>query len=271
MTTVSEDNWVAPLHPPRRQPTTLSPAEPPRPARWRVLLVAGLLATLALAAALWPRGPSDPVDLSNVERTQLVAAADLATVRVSARACPGVTTGSGFVVGTVMFTTAHLVAFESSVKVDRPGQPVVAGVLASSAAVDVAVVDASWLVARPLPIRQRDLPDQSAVVVAGHPDGGELAVVDGTLRAYAPSAEWGLDGERVMLIDAPVGGGFSGGPVLDRTGSVAGMLVGVDATTGLSVAVPGDELHAVADAADAVWGNGSGLVVHAPAPCPERG
>ncbi len=233
MTTVSEDNWVAPLHPPRRQPTTLSPAEPPRPARWRVLLVAGLLATLALAAALWPRGPSDPVDFSNVERTQLVAAADLATVRVSARACPGVTTGSGFVVGTVMFTTAHLVAFESSVKVDRPGQPVVAGVLASSAAVDV-------------------------------------AVVDGTLRAYAPSAEWGLDGERVMLIDAPVGGGFSGGPVLDRTGSVAGMLVGVDATTGLSVAVPGDELHAVADAADVVWGSGSGLVVHAPAPCPER-
>lgn len=271
MTTVSEDNWVAPLHPPRRRPAFPAPVEPPKPARRRTLFVTGLLATLTLAAVSWPRGQMDPVDLGNAERTALVAAADLATVRVSARACPGVATGSGFVVDSVLFTTAHLVAFESSVKVDRPGQPVVARVLASSTAADVAVVDASWLVARPLPIRQHDLPDQSAVVVAGHPDGGELAVVDGTLRAYAASTDWGLGGDRVMLIDASVSGGFSGGPVLDRNGSVAGMLIGVDTTTGLSVAVPGDELHAVAHAAGAVWGSGSGPIVHAPETCPERG
>lgn len=209
--------------------------------------------------------------LSSPERTELLAAADLATVRVAARACPGVTTGSGFVVDSILFTTAHLVTFETAVKVDRPGQPTIANVLASSTSTDVAMIDAAMLVARPLRIDPGDLDAGSGVLVAGHPGGEGLSVVDGTVTGYADAGAWGVGGTRVLLIDAPVGGGFSGGPVLNPSGDVVGMVVGRDRTTGLSVAVPGSELRAVAEAAESVWGTGSQLVTHSAIPCGETG
>lgn len=271
MTTMGDEVWAVPRHPPRR-------ASPPAPAasvrpdvhagrRRPIGLAVAAIGAAACAVGLLLSGvfgvpPATVAAFTPGERTELAAAADLATVRVAARACPGVTTGSGFVVDSVLMTTAHLVTFETAVKVDRPGRPVVADVLASSASLDVAVIDAAMLVARPLRIEPGEVARGSAVVVAGHPGGDGLSVVDGEVAGYADAGEWGVGGVRVLLIDAPVGAGFSGGPVLDHEGAVVGMVVGRDRTTGLTVAVPGQELRSVAAAAESVWGGGSRLITH---------
>ncbi|NNF53605.1 MAG: trypsin-like peptidase domain-containing protein [Acidimicrobiales bacterium] len=272
MTTEGENYWASPTSPP-----LVGSAGPPHalgaefgfisrsggvePAEQRsrrgegiALGVTALLILIAVVGLL-ATGPAtagtDP--MSGEEKRMVMAAADIATVRLAARACPGTSFGSGFVVDGLLFTSGHLVEFDDIVKVDRPGQPVLASVLGTSRSHDVAVLDASSLVARPLGLASGPAEVGEPVMLAGHPGGAGLQVLDGVVVSYQSASSWGMNGDNVMLIDTGTEGGFSGGPVLDRDGDIVGMLAAVDKTTGLTVAIPVGELSLIVALADATW------------------
>lgn len=90
-------------------------------------------------------------------------------------------------------------------------------------------------------------------MLAGHPGGTGLQVLEGEVVGYQSASVWGMNGDKVMLIDQGTEGGFSGGPVLNRNGDVVGMLAAVDATTGLTVAIPVEELSPIVTLAKGAW------------------
>ncbi len=282
------DGWEIPTRP----PTIAWPAGPPldrgvvigqptshRPRFTRTSGVAIVLAVVVLVGlgvllALNPLSTaprSEP--LSRQEKIDLIARSQISTVRVAARACPGVIRGSGFVVEDLLFTSGHIARHDQQLKVDRPGQAVDSLIMATSASLDVAIADGGGVVAVDMTLANDPVPEGETVLLAGFPDGGELESVEATVSGYAPSSEWGMQGRRVMLLEPGIRAGFSGGPVLNRDGDLIGMLVGVDSVTGLSVAIPSDELVAVVRLAAETWvagdeaGSGMGSVAHAARPC----
>ncbi|NNE94430.1 MAG: trypsin-like peptidase domain-containing protein [Acidimicrobiales bacterium] len=236
---------------------------------WRVaaiLSVVGAAVALLLATGVGTaQARVDP--LSEQERIDLGARARVSTVRVAARSCPGSVRGSGFVVGGLLFTSGHLVVFDDRLKVDRPGQPVESPVVAASTTIDIAVANGSALVALDLNLSRTAPPAGERIFLAGFPGGGPLEVAEATLEGYGNATDWGVLGERVMLIERGIRPGFSGGPVFNRDGDVVGMLAGVDVVTGLTVAIPADELARTVELAVETWGTGVGSVAHAARPC----
>jgi hypothetical protein len=78
------------------------------------------------------------------------------------------------------------------------------------------------------------------VLVAGFP-GGRYEAVWGTVRRYEQRVGRGSL-TSVMLIDVQAHPGLSGGAVLDRAGSVAGLVAARDPATGWTVAYPLSEV-----------------------------
>ncbi len=234
-------------------------------------LLAALTVLLGSALVSVTSGPAEARshELSRAETVQLTAQAEISTVRVAARACPGAIRGSGFVVEDLLFTAKHLVTHDDRVKVDRPGRPVLTSIIGATAELDIAVARADDLVALPLALASAGPPENETVFVAGFPDGNEMQTSEAVIVRYADAAAWGVAGERVMLLQVEIRKGFSGGPVLNRDGELIGMLTGQDQVTGLAVAIPADELREVVELAATTWSSerGSGAVTHSARPC----
>jgi S1-C subfamily serine protease len=138
--------------------------------------------------------------------------------------------GSGLVVGTrgYIITNEHVVRGCIAPRVlDSANASYPAHIAATDAANDLALlkIDHSW----PQTASFRDGPEPRAgdpVIVAGYPLPGLVAatmsVTDGSVTTLA-----GPRGDsRLLQISAPVQPGNSGGPLLDRNGQVAGVVVG---------------------------------------------
>jgi S1-C subfamily serine protease len=78
------------------------------------------------------------------------------------------------------------------------------------------------------------------VVMVGRGDG-QLRWRRGRVHLYTTGGPYGAAGT-VMLIDPATTFGYSGGPVLDGSGRVVGILRALDLTTGLAVAIPVSDL-----------------------------
>ena len=281
MRDIRQDSWPRPTRPPTvGNVRDLSPAgldTVAAPVRRRVggPLVMALLATLTVlfAAGLVSitSGPAEArsAELGRDEKLALIAQAEISTVRVAARACPGAILGSGFVVDDLLFTAKHLVAHDDRVKVDRPGRPVLVPIIGATVDLDIAVARADDLVAIPLLMASTDPPENETVLVAGFPDGDEMQAAEASILRYADASVWGMPGQRVMLLEVGIRKGFSGGPVLNRDGELVGLLTGQDQLTGLAVAIPADELREIIELAGSTWSSetGSGAVTHLARPC----
>ncbi len=168
---------------------------------------------------------------------ELRALAAQSTLRVAAKSCAGLTRGSGFVVDGVVVTNRHVVEGAARAKVDQPVAPMFATVIAASASMDIATLEA------PASISLRWADTQAAVgdvvMLAGHGDGAGVEVLEGLVIGRFDGGAYGQSDE-VLMIDAVTVGGFSGGPVLDARGTVVGVLQGFDHATGLTIAIPSD-------------------------------
>lgn len=173
--------------------------------------------------------------LSAVETSALVRLAEASTVRVSTRTCDGHQLGSGFVAEGHTLTNRHLVTGATEIKVDRPVSPVLVPIDRRAADLDLAIGRA--VAASPVELADANPEPGTTVALAGHAGGGATIVIEGTVQLYDDGAAWGVDGP-VMLIDGSSTGGFSGGPVFDRTGRVVAMLQGYSPTVDLSIAIP---------------------------------
>jgi S1-C subfamily serine protease len=113
-----------------------------------------------------------------------------------------------------------------------------------STANDVAVVGGLRLGTEPVPLAAEDPWPGEEVWVAGfaHDSGGDTLADGLTVKAarvvdYVPGQAMGQR-SRVLRLDVPVRPGMSGGPVLDQTGRLAGVVFAVQSPTDDALAIP---------------------------------
>ncbi len=144
--------------------------------------------------------------------------------------------GSGFFVsGELVLTNAHVLCEDSPVVVRSDGQQLRGAVLQRDDRLDLALVSVMGAGATPLP-----LGDAAAVAVGdrvfmvGSPMGSEFTVHEGIVSNHTS-----VLGVAYLQVDANVNPGNSGGPLLDRSGKVVGIVslkrVGAE---GMSFALP---------------------------------
>lgn len=165
-------------------------------------------------------------------------------------------TGTGFVVspGRVV-TNAHVVAGVSTPLIQTSGQGTLrARVVYFDPAKDLAVLAVDGLNVAPLPVAA-NLPAGAPAAFAGYPLGGPLQVKPARIISAGPLLVANIDSEKKSLLDvyqlaANVQSGNSGGPLLDTSGNVVGVIFAKSTTSDpLGFALTMDEAGPVIAAA----------------------
>ena len=195
------------------------------------------------AERIIPVSPADPAIVG--QPGVVAAAASIVKVTGDAKSCSRRIEGSGFVYadGRVM-TNAHVVAGvrNPQVQVGGVGRQLAATVVYYDPKVDVAVLEVNGLHAKPLAF-SGVLGSSADAVVAGFPEDGPYqtvaARIRGAERARGPDIYQDADVTReIYAVRAQVQPGNSGGPLLDTSGGVAGVVFGRavnDPTTGYAL------------------------------------
>lgn len=213
--------------------------------------VAVLAAALLLSAVVVAgRGPS--IDgggpLTGAEVDAVAARVGPAVVRVEADGCGGATAGSGFLVGGRVVTSGHLVRGAADLSFDGDAAR---GRVAIAGSLDPADLAFSTLLAGPGAPGRRGLeiapeaPGDGAPVVIVSRTGGRLRWLAAVARTV-DGGPYGAGGP-LLALDRPVAPGWSGGPVVDRSGRVVGVVRAVDSSTGVTLAEPARQLGSPVD------------------------
>ncbi len=169
-----------------------------------------------------------------------------ATVRLSARSCDSQVTGSGFAVASVerdellLLTNQHIVGDATEAKADQPIRPALTGVVATSNVIDLAELAPVGSIA--LEFSEQVPAPGDFIAIIGHPAGREAIALHSQVRLVADGETWGQQG-KVLLFDAELVAGFSGGPVIGSDGKVVAIVTGYSPTTGLGVALLAEDVQ----------------------------
>jgi serine protease Do len=180
----------------------------------------------------------------------IIQTAVQAVVRVRATGDLAQASGSGFFVRTgdgrtYLVTNHHVVWGATAVTVERSdGIQDTASVLATDPATDLALLRPAIREA-PATLSFGDdaaLGQGDWICALGSPGGVFNAASAGIVSARGTVPDAVVAGERLvdhLFIDAVVGPGNSGGPVVDRQGQVVGVVAATLGSRGLGIAVPG--------------------------------
>ena len=189
---------------------------------------------VAVPSAAWARG---------VART-----ADASTVKVLGQACGYVQEGSAFVVGPgALLTNAHVVAGEPATSVVVGGQQYPATVVYFNPTYDLAVLRTAAPLAASLTLDASTVPSGTQAAVVGYPEDGPLTAAPAAVAAQLTAQGRNIYNEgtvsrQVYQIDANVEPGNSGGPLVDSSGQVIGVVFSRStayAGVGYALASPG--------------------------------
>ena len=162
-------------------------------------------------------------------------------IRGVAPGCQKVLEGTGFVVApNRVMSNAHVVAGSDSVTVEVDGQTYDAGVVSYDPEADISILDVPNLPSQPLSFAEWSAPTGTDAVVMGYPGGGDFvatpARVRETIELNGPDIyRTATVNREVYTIRGTVRQGNSGGPMINRTGKVLGVVFGAavdDADTG---------------------------------------
>ena len=216
--------------------------------------MAGITGAVVLAgcASSSPLLPSRPVD--GTPFAPLFAVATASVAKVSGVACSGGNlVGSAFVAGdNLVLTAAHVVAGARSIDLSFPGAPLIAArAIAIDADDDTALLRVDGRLPPTLGMATSPLGAGDPVGVAGFPLA-EQAVHTGVARVSALDERAMLEGRQLrdlLVVDAQVPPGSSGGPVIDTAGDVQGMVSaqlpgrgGRDSSELVTLAIPASRL-----------------------------
>jgi S1-C subfamily serine protease len=182
---------------------------------------------------------SDLTDISN-QLADAVQAAGAWTVRVQARRGPP---ASGIALAADLVLTAdHVVdpSREDSIRVGLPdGSEVGASVVGRDPATDLAILKLASGSLTPAKAAQGDPRTGALALVVGRP-GAEPNASLGLITGLAGPARTRRGGmlERFIQVDAVMYPGFSGGPLVDASGGVLGMITSGLGFGGPAVAIP---------------------------------
>jgi S1-C subfamily serine protease len=158
--------------------------------------------------------------------------------------------GTAVAVGSGRFlTNQHVVAGSRLVDLVADGAPTQVGDQATVAlAGDVADLPAPGLDTPTLALAPRDPLPGTAVHVAGFPSAPSgqrepgLVIDSQSVVGYTPGPEVGQPWP-VLRLSGTARPGMSGGPVLDASGRLAGILFGIEVPTGQALAIPASALR----------------------------
>lgn len=209
----------------------------------RVLVGLLVMATWLLAsAALAPgvgRLSSGYGDRPLLDPGQVADRARPSVVRVEADTCAGPMSGTGFMVeGGRLVTNRHLVDGAGYVVVVGEGvvPPAVVVVDRIGQRDDLAGGALPRSAAPALPLAKSDPAPGTEVVLIGVVNES-YRWLHGRVQLYGDGVVYGVGGP-VLLLEPATTFGYSGGPVLNGSGEVVGVLQAVDQATGLSLAIP---------------------------------
>ena len=218
------------------------------------LLLSNLIKSVPITS-LAVADPARPITHDPVIETEVLGAIEvraddfvaasvehLVVVAVSVTACGERATGTGVLVANdTILTAAHTVGDAGIVRVVH-GQRIfsgeVRGVFADGR--DLAVIDLEAPL--PGPVAAAPLPrDGTAVTIVGFPAGGLRASVVGPTVVVPERAERLLTGP-LAAVQAPTRAGMSGGPAVDSSGNLVGILVASQPDAGTAVLAAIDDV-----------------------------
>jgi len=216
----------------------------------RILVPAVAAVSLAVAwATPTLSGRFDILPVTAAEASQRLEASTVEVVALGCDLAQRQGTAVAIAAGHVL-TNEHVVGVFRSLDVAASGHPVIAASIALvNRTVDLALIDAGGLTVPPLALSPYDPEPGEGVWLAGFPHdpqgaGGTL-LDDGLVVAQALVVD---DARGTMRLDTPVTPGMSGGPVLDRSGRLAGLLYGVQSPTNDALVIPVSVLRSVINA-----------------------
>jgi len=167
--------------------------------------------------------------LLGIGLAQLLPAPERAGAILRLRAANGL--GTGFHVGGgLVFTAAHVARFSHDGKfraTDDAGGKHTGEVLWRNDRYDVAMIRVNrWYGLGSLRMRCKTPAVGDAVSTTGHPMGMLFLSAYGRIASIKPNALGRRTWRNVIMADMKVHSGMSGGPVLDSSGAIVGMLVG---------------------------------------------
>lgn len=181
-------------------------------------------------SALEPKLPTDMPLPDRGELNNAVIAARSSIVKVEGEGCGGIVSGSGFVAGQgLIVTNAHVVAgVRRPFAVDQEGQHR-ATVALFDPSLDIAVLRTNGPKATPLNLSTKLAPSGTAVAVAGYPGNSGFTAGPGVIlesfTAYGRDIYNTRESVRdVYSVKTAVEKGNSGGPIIDKNGTVIGMI-----------------------------------------------
>jgi S1-C subfamily serine protease len=200
--------------------------------------LSGLLSTSGLPDVLQPFGrtPIVAVDAPDaaLANDAVVAATRPSVVKIRgvAPSCQKVLEGTGFVVApNRVMSNAHVVAGSETVTVESDGQTYDATVVSYDPNEDISILDVPNLPSAPLQWADKEAPSGTDAVVMGYPGGGEFLATPARVREVIE-----LNGpdiyrqttvtREVYTIRGTVKQGNSGGPMINRSGKVLGVVFG---------------------------------------------
>jgi S1-C subfamily serine protease len=216
-------------------------------------LLRGPAVALALVTGCVPAPPSpdvsgiEGVSVAEVVRQSPVLRQDSVerfareiTYRVRNPGCGGVSLGSAFALGPNLLVTNQHVVEDGFFQLELStwdGREVTADISSVSVWADIALIET----AQTLPVVARTGPDPEPgqpVAAVGYPRGGQWTLSVGEVVDLVPPETFDTTHE-VVRFDAPISPGNSGGPLLDESGDVVGVVFAVElGGQELSLAIP---------------------------------
>ena len=146
----------------------------------------------------------------------------------SAKSASLVSTGTGFYVSSRghVLTNKHVISECSSLALEPIGKPIrAARVVATDSQNDFAIIGSGARSSRFARFRSRAVRQGEGVVVYGFPLAGSLASSGNATTGNVTALAGLQDDTRILQISAPVQPGNSGGPLMDMSGAVVGVVV----------------------------------------------
>ena len=194
----------------------------------------------------------DIADAVSVTRDSLLTpapTANLIVVQVSVSVCGTRSSGSGVVVADgLLLTAAHVVGDAGLVRVDYRGVTVtgeVLGVLGDGRDVALVALDAPLST----PVVGGAMPGPgTALTMVGHPGGGVLGAFVGPIVELAPVVATLAGRGDIVGVDVSITGGVSGGPAVDPSGAIVGLVVKREVATDVALVVALPDLAEIGSA-----------------------
>jgi S1-C subfamily serine protease len=184
-----------------------------------------------ILSELEPQLPNTDAELPDVGTfNAAVSAAQASVVEIEGRSCSGISVGSGFVAQDgIVVTNAHVVAGMLRPYVQDDNGRHRAQIINFDPDLDIAVLRVSNLAGSPLKLVDATVPVGTDGVVLGYPGGGPLkvspsVVVERFTAIGRDIYEESANKRDVYALKADVNPGNSGGPLLNSSASVMGVV-----------------------------------------------